>query len=183
MYSLYGIATSDLPECIGTVCYTKWQNMLQRCYSETFQARTTAYKGVTVCDEWLRFSNFKEWFDSQPITEDMHLDKDILHVGNKIYSPATCCLVVAELNFLFTVKKKTTYATGVSRKGKWFVAKINIDGELVRLGNYLTEQEASTAYSVAKVQKIKRWLPYVTYDMRIVEGLNEHIERLENGHD
>ena len=43
--------------------YITWTHMLQRCYSEKSQLKHPTYKGCTVCDEWLIFSNFKTWME------------------------------------------------------------------------------------------------------------------------
>ena len=39
--------------------YRRWINMLERCYSEKFQEKNPTYRGCSVCEEWLTFSNFK----------------------------------------------------------------------------------------------------------------------------
>ena len=72
--------------------YRRWVHMLERCYSERYQEKKPTYIGCTVCEEWLRFSNFKSWMETQD-WEGKHLDKDLLVEGNKIYSPDTCILV------------------------------------------------------------------------------------------
>ena len=72
--------------------YQTWKGMLERCYSPVEQARFPTYVGCSVAVEWHRFMSFKNWMQKQ----DWHgkqLDKDILFVGNKIYSPDTCSFV------------------------------------------------------------------------------------------
>ena len=46
--------------------YAKWTSMLERT-TEKFQRKWPTYQGVTVCESWLKFSNFKAWVDSQNI--------------------------------------------------------------------------------------------------------------------
>jgi len=84
-----------------TVChiYSAWHNMLKRCYNKGTQDKNPTYKGCSVCDEWLLFSNFKRWMDDNNYKGE-HLDKDILKEGNKIYSPDTCYLVSNRINNL-----------------------------------------------------------------------------------
>lgn len=77
--------------------YSRWIDMLKRCYSETFHKRQPTYIGCTVCDEWLYFSNFKRWMEKQDWS-GKHLDKDLLVKGNKIYSPETCIFVSQAIN-------------------------------------------------------------------------------------
>lgn len=78
-------------------CYIVWYNILQRCYSEYAPTNNPTYKDVTVCDEWLTFSNFYKWWKSNKV-DGWHIDKDLLVAGNKIYSPDTCIYIPRELN-------------------------------------------------------------------------------------
>jgi len=63
--------------------YRTWCGMLMRCYSAKHQERNPTYKGCSVSEEWLRFSNFKSWMERQDF-EGMQLDKDLLFEGNKV---------------------------------------------------------------------------------------------------
>lgn len=77
--------------------YVVWADMFQRCYCKKHHLRRPTYIGCSVAQEWHLFSNFKKWME----TQDWHgkqLDKDILVVGNKIYSPDTCVFVDAMTN-------------------------------------------------------------------------------------
>ena len=40
--------------------YRVWTHMLERCYSDKYQDRKPTYKGCSVSEEWLRFSNFRQ---------------------------------------------------------------------------------------------------------------------------
>lgn len=77
--------------------YATWNGMLQRCYDANYQAVQPTYIGCTVCDEWLKFSNFKAWMETQS-WQGKALDKDLLVRGNKIYSPDTCVFVDSATN-------------------------------------------------------------------------------------
>lgn len=72
--------------------YKTWQSMIARCYSKSYQKQKPSYIGCSVCDEWLTFSNFKKWMETQD-WQGKQLDKDILFLGNKVYSPETCVFV------------------------------------------------------------------------------------------
>lgn len=79
--------------------------MIQRCYSEKALIKFPNYRGCTVCEEWHNFQVFGKWFDENYYkvgNERIHLDKDILHKGNKIYSPNTCIFAPERINILFT---------------------------------------------------------------------------------
>ena len=83
--------------------YRVWTHMLERCYSTKYQERRPTYKGCSVSEEWLRFSNFRTWMEKQG-WEGRQLDKDILFEGNKVYSGETCVFVSREIN-LFTTDR------------------------------------------------------------------------------
>jgi len=83
--------------------YRVWVDMLKRCYSSKYQEIRTTYKGCSVSEEWLRFSNFKRWMECQDF-EGMQLDKDILFEGNKVYSAETCTFVSRVVN-MFTIDR------------------------------------------------------------------------------
>lgn len=85
--------------------YDKWRGMITRCYNEKSLAKAPTYRGCTVSEEWLFYPNFKKWFDENWYEiegQRMHLDKDILHKGNKIYSSDTCIIVPERINTMFT---------------------------------------------------------------------------------
>jgi len=178
-----GVGYNDIPYSAieHKYTYVKWKGMIKRCYNAKFQEANPHYIGCSVSKEWLTFSKFKEWFDKQHHRVDVQLDKDIIKLDNKVYSPDTCCLVSERLNKLMIVSSRDMLAGVVKHQNK-FMSQITIDGANKYLGVYTTEEEAHEVFKVAKVVQIKRWLPYVTYDMRISEGLEKHIERLENGH-
>ena len=77
--------------------YTLWKSVLARC-SEKYQAKNPTYKGVTVCERWLRLSNFVEdivnvegydmWRDNP--NQFIALDKDTKIADNKVYGPEGC---------------------------------------------------------------------------------------------
>ena len=77
---------------VKTAEYIAWQRMLERCYCYKYQDKFPTYKDCTVCDEWLNFQAFAEWFTAR-YKDGYQLDKDIKVKGNKIYSPETCKLV------------------------------------------------------------------------------------------
>ena len=132
----------------GNVYYTKWQSMLTRCYDKAYQERQPSYKGVTVCEEWLTFSNFKHWMEQQDF-EGLQLDKDLLSFGNKVYSPSTCCFIPAKLNTILQTKLRSN----TNYNGKYRV-QIKINGKTTQVGTYKTFEEASVAYNIAKAEKL-----------------------------
>lgn len=139
--------------------YIVWNDMLKRCYSSKYQEKNPTYIGCSVCDEWLSFNNFKNWYDNNYI-ENYQLDKDLLKRGNKIYSSDTCVFIP---NFINTILIKCDKSRGKNKIGvcyhkriKKYVAKLNKnDGVQHHLGYFDTEEVAYQAYKIAKENHIK----------------------------
>ena len=143
-----------------TKCYMTWLNMLMRCYDPKRQEKYPTYKGCTVCEEWWNFQNFAEWYYSHYYeieNEKMNLDKDILHKGNKVYSPNNCVFVPQFINTLFVKcdKVRGDCPIGVRKKGNKFEAQLSRGNGMEHLGYYTTPIEAFQAYKKAKEQYIK----------------------------
>lgn len=142
--------------------YYIWVNMLNRCYNASKWSKHPTYEGCKVCDEWLIFSNFQKWYQSNSC-RDFALDKDILIKGNKVYSPDTCCFVPQEINNLFLKSQRIRgkYPIGVvkTRNGR-FVARISKrrNGIIRReeIGYYATSEEAFISYKHEKESYIKQ---------------------------
>jgi len=81
----------------ATPAYTRWKDMLRRCYCKNTKHMQSSYKYVVVCDEWHDFQNFAPWFYRNNI-DGFDLDKDFLSGENKIYSPSTCCFLSPKHN-------------------------------------------------------------------------------------
>lgn len=103
---------------VHTKEYSAWKRMLQRCYSEKYHETHPTYKECEVCDEWLSFQAFAEWYDinTKNITKPFHLDKDLKVANNKIYSPDTCMIIPQKVNQFLNDKKgsRGKFMIGVS---------------------------------------------------------------------
>ena len=183
-----GINDSDYITQIKTVIgsincpyYEKWHGMLDRCYSEKYQLKHPTYKGRTVCEEWKYFMSFKSWMELQD-WRNKELDKDIIKLDNKIYSPDTCCFVSKNINSLLANSNATRgkYPQGIDyhKPSDKFRAQISIDGKRKHLGYYNTVELAELAYVSVKreyiISKAKN-LPD-----RIKQGLMRHADLLED---
>lgn len=163
MRKVYNIGINDVDEIRmfnGNLLpsYRHWSEMLRRCYSKTFQAKNKTYADCYVCEEWHYFSNFKEWFDLNYIT-DYHLDKDIVKKGNKCYCPEYCCFIPHEINNIFTKvdRKRGNLPIGVTQyKGdNFYVAKIRKYGKEIYLGTFNDVQSAFLEYKKHKEAYIR----------------------------
>ena len=139
--------------------YRLWVNLLNRTVNPERGKTLPTYTDVTICEEWLSYSAFKEWFDdpTNGYKEGYSLDKDILVKGNKIYSPTTCCFVPQDVNVLFTKRKKSRggcpIGVHVGTNGK-YCASLGINGTRIHLGYYDAQEEAFNAYKEAKEKHI-----------------------------
>lgn len=144
--------------------YRCWENMMSRCYYP-LASRYEAYggKGVTVCEEWLNFQTFADWFINN-YRPNCDLDKDILGDGYQ-YSPYVCRFIPQSLNKLLTLsptklnKRCNNLPEGVSwdRKGKKLVARFASE----ILGIFDDPNEAYNCY--------------IEYKTKYVRSLSEHL--------
>lgn len=84
--------------------YACWQHMIERWYLEKKKDIHPSYYGISeISEEWQCYANFADWYDSHyyEVNERLHLDKDILYKGNKIYSPHHCIFVPQRINLQF----------------------------------------------------------------------------------
>lgn len=147
--------------------YKIWSDMMRRCYNPKMHAIQKSYSNYSVADEWHDYQNFAEWYEHQEHKgKGYALDKDILKIGNKVYSPDTCCLVPRELNSLLVDSRSArgVYPQGVSfkKKNNKFVAQISIDSVTTYLGLFDTVSEAYQTYKAEKERYVKivatRWV-------------------------
>ena len=147
--------------------YDLWRDMLKRCFSEKVQTHRPTYKGCNVSDNFLNYAYFYEWCQEQigfgKVDEKgryWHLDKDLLFVGNKVYSENTCVFVPQEINSFFNEhgKARGDYPVGVhfhKQKGK-FVAQCAVSGKEKHLGYFNTPEEAFAVYKPFKENLCKQ---------------------------
>lgn len=119
--------------------YKIWYNMVYRCNCND------SYKEATVCEQWMVFEPFLEWYKHQAKGDGWHLDKDILSNGRSVYSPTTCCFLPPEINTFFEKHKK---AKGYSfnKKRKKFESYCRHRGRYIHLGLYDEQSDARDAY-------------------------------------
>ena len=169
--SVYGIGIlgTKYPSAINgrnTKEYVLWNNMLERCYSDTSKKRNPTYIGCEVSDNFKSYEYFYEWchkqigFGVEGNGNPFQLDKDLLIKGNKVYSEYSCVFIPTEINSLLTKREalRGTHLIGVSwsKTNKAFMAQVNKNkGKSEHLGFFNTEIEAFNAYKVAKESFVK----------------------------
>lgn len=139
--------------------YSAWRGLLGRCYPEKTRAMWKSYDDCEVCNEWLNYQNFAEWYDDNLYhvdNERMHVDKDILVPGNRIYSPDFCLIVPQRINMLFMERrnKSNGLPTGVGYStSSYNPYNATYNGKY--LGVFKTIDDAQEAYFKAKENCIK----------------------------
>ena len=162
-YSLNGVGYQGSANVdIKSRSYKRWSDMIHRCYNIKFLERMPRYQDCEVCEEWLNYCNFRKWYDEhfyQIENEQMDLDKDILYKGNKVYSPATCCITPHGINTLFINGKKDRgdYPVGVwyEEDKEKFRAAMNYGGHQIKLGTFASAEDAFARYKEYKEDFIK----------------------------
>lgn len=138
--------------------YMKWMAMLGRCYCPVQQKRDPSYEGVTVCEEWKKFSNFYAWLQTWDNWENLELDKDI--IGGRIYSPSACLMISPELNKFLSYKKKQGKLAGCYYEKDRQKYKASIKGEgrkSITLGRFEIELDAHLCWLQAKMMDLQRF--------------------------
>lgn len=171
--------------------YQKWMSVLERSLGKAHKAVHTSYESVGVCEEWLRFSNFKAWMESQ-VWEGLNLDKDLLIPGNKTYSPEACCFIDTSLNMLLhrsvalgeypmgvtkTPNRKTYNATCAGRSGHNTATIIRVN----------TVEEAHAIWQVTKIriiqERINKYRDKPEYRKDVEDALYLRIDQLQDDYD
>ena len=151
-YSVYN------PDGTQRKSYGAWKNMIRRCFDERLQEKYPTYRGCSVSDYFLNFSDFHEWCESQIGYREkgFHLDKDILVKGNKVYSKDTCVFIPCGLNqFLVNrINFRGDNPVGVSfqKRNGLFHSRVNNGfGKLLHIGYFENKEDAFNAYKEKKM--------------------------------
>lgn len=148
-------------------CYRVWVGMIGRCYmsEELRDKKQLSYESCKVCDEWLCFQSFAEWYFRNQydcFNEPLNIDKDILLHQNKLYAPDRCLLVPRRINLLFIRGESIRGDLPMGVTYYWhdnnrYLASMKIGNrKSKRIGIYNTVYEAFQAYKYAKEKYIKQ---------------------------
>lgn len=166
-----------------------WYGMKARCKPGAQQVNRPNYKGCVI--GFADIDEFKEWAAIQPGYDcydengrRYHLDKDLIHPGNKIYAPEFCSLVPARINTLM-LDCGSKECTGVSfhkATGKW-QARVQTNEGREYLGVYETAEIARFAWRVKKAHAIRMAMAWYQekegFDVRVYESLISQARVLE----
>ena len=107
------------------------------------------------------------------------MDKDIIEIGNKLYSPNKCVFVTLAINGILAKNEKIRgeLPMGVvydKRNGR-FCARCKVKGKVKHIGGFDTANKASNAYLEFKYKHLVATANKQT-DSRVREGLLRHAE-------
>ena len=180
---VYGVGLNDSATPTSTVengkriqhkTYQIWKEMLGRCYSNRLQSKYPSYIGCSVCHDWLKFSNFRIWMESQK-WQGNQIDKDLIFTGNKVYSPETCVFISGALNaFLVVGPQSNGLPTGVSwdKQANKYVSHCRnpFSRKDENLGHFECKDMAHAAWRARKHQHAKTYAT-MQDDRRVADAL------------
>ncbi len=162
--------------------YKDWCSILERCFCIKTQTKRPTYMNCTICEEWKYFMNFRDWvLNVQPNEnwQNCEPDKDVLYVGNKIYSPDTVIYVSSDVNKFPTTRENYRgdlfigVSPVVSRKNPFQASCSNpFTSKLEYIGVFSTELEAHKAWQAKKHEHALR-LAEEQEDPRVAKALRE----------
>lgn len=136
--------------------YVAWTSLITRAYSKKYHIKFPTYAGISVCEEWRYFMNFRSWWAVNNV-DGWCLDKDLLS-DSGVYSPDSCIYVPSWLNnFLIdSGAKRGNYPIGVyflKEKGKFKSSCRNpITKNEEHLGLFDDPDSAHNAWVKRKIQ-------------------------------
>jgi hypothetical protein len=177
-----GWGINDWPESISTVQseYNVWASIIKRCLLKDKNRPT--YADCEVCEEWQSFTSFYNWLHTNGWEKGLHVDKDILVDGNKVYSPDTCCVIPARVNTFLTTRNaaRGAYPLGVSfdTNANKFKAVLTVNNKTKHLGLFTTAEAAEAAYLFHKSEAIKNIVEEYPLPKRVVDALFKRADEL-----
>lgn len=157
---LYGRGYYGEQKTVTRKEYGCWVNMFHRCYG----SNNPAYAGCEVHEDWYSLDKFLRFYRENYV-EGYELDKDLLFIGNRVYSETTCSFVPPEINCILHNSRKLRgeYPVGVTlhkpKSGNIrYRARCQEGKSRTRkhIGLYNTPEEAFCAYKEFKENRIKQ---------------------------
>lgn len=155
--------TNVTNECLETkhplykLAYYRWVGIIHRTKDEKNKSKFFSYRNCKLCDEWLEFECFFNWFKTH-YKNGWEIDKDIIDKNSKLYSPQTCCFVPKEINqtFVKAEKRRGCLPIGVILKNGKYLARISKGVGTEVIGSYDNIIDAFNAYKKEKELRIKQ---------------------------
>ena len=141
-----------------SMAYKRWKAMMNRCYNPNFVFDD--YQDCSVCEEWMDFQTYAEWFyaNCPGDPSDFDVDKDLIVPNNHEYSPLTCVFLPHAVNIL--VKNDSGHnqygCVGVTwdKEKKRYRVGFSANGKRIHGRRFKTPEEAGKEYKRLKKEKI-----------------------------
>lgn len=167
------------------LAYGRWRDMLRRCYSKGLLRRRPDYKGNSTDEKWHLFSNFKRWYDNNYV-EGWEIDKDLLTVGNKVYSEDTCVFIPKSLNGGLSASRRVEHDLPVGviyrkkedKVGNHLRVKVNQGTPYYKERTFKCPLEANEFFRTERARYLETFLGL--YGDKIDSGIEAHLEELRN---
>lgn len=158
--TVFGIGFAPYKKVANPRIYKIWTNLLARCYcKKRTSGRDKSYAKVIICDDWLHYDRFEEWYVKNQLMEvNSFIDKDLLSHECKIYSPNTCVMLPREIN---NALQRTELNTKSTSLGLPVGVQRTKDGKIFsvmkhkHLGFFKNAEQAFNAYKVEKEKYLK----------------------------
>ena len=181
-------ATQPVIDGVNFICpaYSTWSGVMARTCNSKFIEKHPTYKDVSICKQWLIFSNFRKWFIENHIS-GYHLDKDILSSDKKIYSPETCLYIPSWLNGFIASsdnRKRKNSMIGTNWEERLMKYKAQCNNPKTKVSEYLglyeTEDAAHNAWLKRKLEFANELKPEMDeIDLRIYTNVIRIIKRMK----
>lgn len=165
--------------------YACWTRMMERSYSSAAKTRAASYEESSVDERWHLYSSFAIWMQDQN-WEGLHLDKDLISLGNRVYAPETCAFVPHFINTLLNIHsgRDTIFPIGVFQaSANSYGAKISSVGKRKYLGSYSSPLAAHAAWQQAKFEEIHEAMIRYSYEpcyrKDVAAGLQKALEYID----
>lgn len=168
------LGCNDADAARDNYIYSKWANMMQRCYDEETHRIKPYYALCTAEIEFQNFSNYREWHKENAMGDrKVDLDKDVLIRGNTVYGSETCTLISHFTNTIFENRGADTNIVLNNDTGKYDVT-MSILGKREEVGSFDTEEEAKQGFIDYKQDYIRKYakkckgkVPNKTYEAMV----------------
>lgn len=129
----------------NTRLYKIWAGMKQRINNNKRECfKDYGGRGISYCEEWELFENFKSWALSNGYKDNLTIDR-INNNGN--YEPSNCRWTTRTIQNRNTRHLKNGYRGVTKVKDKeMYRSRISVDNRLVNIGTFNTSIEAAKAY-------------------------------------
>lgn len=160
--------------------YKAWSRIMQRAYSNAFLSDNPTYHGVSVHEDWHKFSSFREWW-CENVVHGWEIDKDLIMIGNMQYGPDVCIFIPKWLNVIVngSSASRGDLPIGVyyHKREKRYRAQISMcEGRQKQLGSFSSPLIAYNAWLSAKLEYIEsRKKDIDSIDVRIYSNVLKKI--------